>query len=41
MQLNIPIWSNDKKLKQQIRVKIYSTVELTGYYNELKENKKE
>ena len=28
LKLNVPIWSNDKKLKQQSRVKIYSTKEI-------------
>ena len=28
LKLNIPIWSNDKRLKNQNRVKIYSTVEI-------------
>lgn len=29
LKLNCAIWSNDKKLKQQDRVKVYSTAELT------------
>jgi predicted nucleic acid-binding protein len=29
LKLNCPIWSNDKKLKQQNKIKIYSTEELT------------
>jgi predicted nucleic acid-binding protein len=28
LKMNIPIWTNDKKLKEQKRVKIYSTEEL-------------
>jgi len=28
LKLNCPIWSNDKKLKEQNRVKIYSTEEI-------------
>jgi len=28
LKLNIPIWSNDKKLKEQNKVKVYSTEEL-------------
>jgi len=28
LKLNCPIWSNDKKLKQQDKVKVYSTEEL-------------
>lgn len=28
LKLNIPIWSNDKELKKQKRVKVYTTEEL-------------
>ncbi|MBD3314039.1 PIN domain-containing protein [Candidatus Woesearchaeota archaeon] len=28
LKLNIPIWSNDKKLKEQEEVKVYSTEEI-------------
>lgn len=28
LKLNLPIWSNDKKLKKQNKVKIYSTEEI-------------
>lgn len=28
LKLNSPIWSNDKKLKEQVKIKIYSTKEL-------------
>ena len=28
LKLNIPIWSNDKKLKEQNKVKVYSTSEI-------------
>jgi predicted nucleic acid-binding protein len=30
LKLNCAIWSNDKKLKEQNRVKVYSTEELVG-----------
>ena len=30
LKLNCPLWSNDKKLKQQDKVKVYSTEELLG-----------
>jgi len=30
LKLKIPIWSNDKKLKQQDKVKVYSTEEIIG-----------
>lgn len=32
LKLNIPIWSNDKKLKKQNNVKIYSTEEIMTQY---------
>jgi len=31
LKLNVPIWSNDKKLKEQHKIKVYSTSELAGY----------
>jgi len=31
MKLKCPIWSNDKKLKQQGRVKVYSTSEIMKF----------
>ena len=32
LKLNIPIWSNDKKLKEQELIKIYSTEEINRLY---------
>jgi len=33
LKLNCPIWSNDKKLKEQDRVKVYSTEDLIREFN--------
>ncbi len=33
LKLNCPIWSNDKKLKEQNVIKIYSTQDLTYLFN--------
>lgn len=33
LKLNCSIWSNDKKLKEQNKIKIYSTIELLGFVN--------
>lgn len=33
LRLNVPIWSNDKKLRKQHKVKIYSTEELLKELN--------
>ncbi|MFH0737110.1 MAG: PIN domain-containing protein [Candidatus Micrarchaeota archaeon] len=30
LKLDVPIWSNDKKLKEQDRIRIYSTKDLLG-----------
>ena len=30
LELNLPIWSNDKKLKEQNLVKVYNTKDLVG-----------
>ena len=32
MKMRIPIWSNDKKLKEQSEVVVYSTAELLGQF---------
>ena len=40
LKLNIPVWSNDKKLKKQGKVKIHSTEEIIGIIKN-EENKKE
>ena len=32
LKFNIPIWSNDKKLKEQEKVKIYSTGEIMAQF---------
>tara|TARA_Y100000310_G_scaffold290462_1_gene317674 strand:- start:38 stop:448 length:411 start_codon:yes stop_codon:yes gene_type:complete len=34
LELNCPIWSNDKKLKEQDEVKIYSTDEILTFIND-------
>ncbi len=34
LKLNCAIWSNDKKLKEQGRIKVYSTEELVGLLEE-------
>mgnify|MGYP001574587806 CR=1 FL=1 len=34
MELNIPIWSNDKHFKEQDKVKIFTTEELSSFINE-------
>ena len=34
LKLNYPIWSNDKALKKQVIVKIYSTEELINLFND-------
>lgn len=31
LKLNCPIWSNDKKLKEQNRIKVYSTKEIVRF----------
>ena len=33
LKLNCAIWSNDKKLKQQNKIKIYSTEDLIEEFN--------
>ena len=33
LKLNCPIWSNDKKLKEQNKVKVYSTEDLIKEFN--------
>ena len=33
LRLNCPIWSNDKRLKEQKIIKIYSTMQLLGLIN--------
>lgn len=33
LKLNCPIWSNDKKIKEQDIIKVYSTSELIEYLN--------
>jgi len=33
LKLNCPIWTNDKKLKEQNKIKIYSTEELIEAFN--------
>ncbi len=37
LTLNLPLWSNDKKLKQQNKVLVYTTAELLEHPNYLKE----
>ena len=32
LKLNCPIWSNDKKLKEQNKIKIYSTEEIVKFF---------
>lgn len=32
LKLGCPLWSNDKKLKEQSQVKVYSTEELAGFF---------
>ena len=33
LRLNCPLWSNDKKLKEQTRVPVYSTTELAALFS--------
>ncbi|MGC9200887.1 MAG: PIN domain-containing protein [Candidatus Aenigmatarchaeota archaeon] len=35
LKMNVPIWSNDKKLKQQSKVKVFSTKDLIEFLSRI------